>query len=470
MTLLERSWLLKLRRALFASSAFRIMLSYVVGLSIAVLSVMAVLYTSYSYRYFLDNERLIDAQLDELAGRFAKGDDLHDVRLSNNSLIRGENYFLLLNAQSNKVAGNLDAWPQPLYGRWVDLKRDTLFFDSARPVPPLLFGKARDLAGGYKLLVVRDYSETLLIERYLSDVMIRSALVTILLGALGGIWIALRSMRNVDHINQSVARIISGNLSERISAAELRGDFKLLATHFNQLLDRVQGLMEGMRQVSDNIAHDLRTPLTRMRNQLADLMQTAPLPLREQVPTLLAEADALLATFNALLRIAQVESGQRRSGFRQIDLQVILADLVELYEPLAVEKRQSIVAQINEPLLVMGDRDLLFQAFANLIDNAIKYTPPEGSIRLCAWREIDDSTLVELRDSGEGIPETDRIKVFRRFYRVEASRSAQPGNGLGLSLVAAVVRLHRADISLDDGAPGLLVRVRLPSCLKLDQT
>lgn len=146
-----------------------------------------------------------------------------------------------------------------------------------------------------------------------------------------------------------------------------------------------------------------------------------------------------------------------------MDLQVILADLVELYEPLAMEKQQSLVAQIPGTLQVVGDRDLLFQAFANLLDNAIKYTPREGSIRLRSWRREDGGAVVELTDTGEGIPQADREKVFRRFYRVEASRGTQPGNGLGLSLVKAVVSLHRAQIDLDDGAPGLVVRISLPA-------
>src|SRR5690606_9255841 len=463
MPIKQKSWLEKLR-AVFASFAFRFMLRYVVGLSAAVLLVMVSLYATYSYQYFVDHERIIDDQLHDLSLRIERGENLEQVSLLPPPPVRGENYFLLLDAGGNKIAGNLNAWPKNLYQNWWDLKSSTFFTGEELPALTWMFGKSETLADGRKLLVVRDYGDILMIERYISHVAVRSALLTILLGALGGICMATRSIRNVDHINQSIARIIAGNLSERIPAAELRGDFKVLAMHFNQLLDRVQGLMEGMRQVTDNIAHDLRTPLTRMRNQIADLMQAAPAPVCDQVPVLLNEADALLSTFNALLRIAQIESGQRRSGFRQTDLQVILADLIELYEPLAMEKRQSMVAQINEPLLVAGDRDLLFQAFANLIDNAIKYTPPEGSIRLSAHREPDGSARVELCDSGEGIPEEDRCKVFRRFYRVEASRSAQPGNGLGLSLVAAVVRLHHADIMLADGAPGLLVTVRLPPC------
>lgn len=454
-----RSWLGKFR-AVVASFTFRFMLRYVIGLSAAVLVLMVMLYGGYSYQYFRELEQILDKQISVLSERAERGVPLGDISLPQRP-VRSRIYFLLTDADGRKIAGNLDARPPKLHKSWWEVKGGTMLGNE--PLQPMtwLLGRSRTLSSGRTLLVVCDYSDVLSIERYISHVAVRSALLTILLGALGGIFMATRSIRNVGHINHSVSRIMSGDFAERIHVEELRGDFKVLATHVNQLLERVQELMEGMRQVTDNIAHDLRTPLTRMRNHIADLMQSAPPPVREQVTALLGEADAMLSTFNALLRIAQVESGQRRSGFRETDLQVILADLIELYEPLAVEKRQSIVAQVREPLVVSGDRDLLFQAFANLIDNAIKYTPPEGSIRLSAQRDADGSVLVELRDTGEGIPEEDRVRVFRRFYRVGASRSEQPGNGLGLSLVAAVVRLHQGKITLEDGAPGLLVQVRL---------
>jgi signal transduction histidine kinase len=180
------------------------------------------------------------------------------------------------------------------------------------------------------------------------------------------------------------------------------------------------------------------------------------------VQALLEEADSLLATFNALLRIAQIESGNRVSGFQQLDMAVILRDVIELYEPLAADKQIDIGAKLAESMQLSGDRDLLFQAFANLLDNAIKYTPEHGHISVRA--EINSAEIwVTVADSGWGIPAADREKVFRRFYRVESSRGLQPGNGLGLSLVQAVVNLHAGTIALGENHPGLKVIVRLPA-------
>jgi signal transduction histidine kinase len=448
-------------RAVFASLAFRFMLRYVVGLSIAVFLVMITLYASNSYRFYAQNEKLIASELQRLVERFEHDGNLERVELSRDPTGTVSLHYLLVAADGRKVAGDIDEWPQDMLRSWWDLKQRTQFIGSPSP-HPLIMGQSHELANGQRLLIARSYDEILLIERVISGFMVRSVFITIVLGLLGGLVMAARSVRSLGRINKSITRIISGNLSERIPVADSRGDYKLLAMHFNQLLDRIQSLMDGMRQVTDNVAHDLRTPLTRIRNHLASLQQTVEPPTRDTVHSLLHEADSLLATFNALLRIAQVESGQRRSEFRCVDLQVILADLVELYEPLAMEKQQSLVAQIPGTLHVVGDRDLLFQAFANLLDNAIKYTPPEGSIRLRSWLAEEGGAVVELADTGEGIPSADREKVFRRFYRVEASRGAQPGNGLGLSLVKAVVSLHRAHIALDDGAPGLVVRICLP--------
>ncbi len=449
-------------RAVFASVTFHFMLRYVLGLSIAVFVVMVALYATSSHRYYETSEAAIEHELATLVTRFNRDGRLGDVQFQHRLTDGDRLHYLLVDAEGHKVDGDLAEWPHNLLQSWWDLKQRTLFIDSSVNDPQPL-GKVHEFDDGHRLLVVRNYNGVLLIERYISGIMVRSMVVTIMLGMLSGLVVAARSVRGLGRINDSIAQIIAGNLSERIPVADSRGDYKLLAMHFNQLLDRIQALMEGMRQVTDNVAHDLRTPLTRIRNHLAGLQQMVEPSMRDTVHNLLHEADSLLVTFNALLRIAQVESGQRRSEFRCMDLQVILADLVELYEPLAMEKQQSLVAQIPGTLQVVGDRDLLFQAFANLLDNAIKYTPREGSIRLRSWRREDGGAVVELTDTGEGIPQADREKVFRRFYRVEASRGTQPGNGLGLSLVKAVVSLHRAQIDLDDGAPGLVVRISLPA-------
>jgi signal transduction histidine kinase len=194
---------------------------------------------------------------------------------------------------------------------------------------------------------------------------------------------------------------------------------------------------------------------------LAGLQAAMPSDAQPTVQAVIDEADGLLATFNALLRIAQIESGQRISGFQRLDLSKIVHDVIELYDPLAVDKDIEIVAHLSQPLMLAGDRDLLFQAFANLLDNAIKYTPEHGKVRVDATIEPGKLQIV-IADSGPGVPAEERDKIFRRFYRVEASRGEQPGNGLGLSLVQAVIHLHSGSIVVDDNQPGLRVSVHLP--------
>jgi signal transduction histidine kinase len=265
-------------------------------------------------------------------------------------------------------------------------------------------------------------------------------------------------VRRIETINETSRDIMSGDLSRRIPTNHSGDDFDELAGNLNAMLDRIESLMEEVRRISDNIAHDLRTPLSRLKNSL-ELLNADQAGHAENKRTLveqaLAEADGLLSTFNALLRIARIESGERRAAFATVELERLLHDVVEFYEPLAEEKQQNLVFKPTSSAVVSGDRDLLFQAFANLVDNAIKYTPPRGDIEVGIEAQ-QNLVRVSVADSGPGIPEQDRDKVFRRFYRLEESRHL-PGNGLGLSLVAAVAKLHDSKLSVEDNAPGLRI-------------
>ena len=236
----------------------------------------------------------------------------------------------------------------------------------------------------------------------------------------------------------------------------------MLADNLNNMLNQIESLMESVRRVSDNIAHDLRTPLARLRNRLEELSLDVEQSdnRRETVEQALEEADGLLNTFNALLRIARIESHDTRAGFADIDIAALVGDVVELYEPLAEEKGLRLATGLDVRPVFKGDRDLLFQALANLLDNAIKYAPPQSEIS-CRLEAADDGARLVLGDKGPGIPASQRDNVFQRFFRLEQSRTT-PGNGLGMSLVQAVMQLHHLRLELHDNEPGLKVVITFP--------
>jgi signal transduction histidine kinase len=286
--------------------------------------------------------------------------------------------------------------------------------------------------------------------------------ITLVLGLVGGVVLSRGMVRRLETINVTSREIMSGDLTRRIPVRGTDDEFDDLVINLNAMLDRISDLMDDVRRVSDSIAHDLKTPLTRLRNDLETLKADTrdAEGTREMAEHALEEADRLLQTFNALLRIARIESGHRRAGFTTVDLADVVRDATDLYEPLAEHRGLTLERRIEASPTVWGDRDLLFQALANLLDNAIKYTDSGGRISITLGIE-DGEAQIEIADTGPGIPEAARDKVFRRFYRLEESRTA-PGSGLGLSLVGAVVKLHDARIALEDNAPGLLTVLRLP--------
>ncbi len=252
---------------------------------------------------------------------------------------------------------------------------------------------------------------------------------------------------------------MAGDLNQRVPARGADDEFDRLANSLNRMLDQIQYLMESVRQVSDNVAHDLRTPLTRMRWRL-ERLAAGEAPQDELLEQAIADADGLLNTFHALLRIAEVESGSK-SRFVELDLASLIADVAELYEPVAAAHDQTIeTREPTQSLSITGDRDLLFQALTNLVDNAVKHTPEGGAITIAVDATEAGCELV-VADTGEGIPADQREEVLQRFVRLETSRASH-GSGLGLSLVAAVARLHNGTIRLEDNGPGLRVRLLIP--------
>ncbi len=318
------------------------------------------------------------------------------------------------------------------------------------------------LQDGLHLLVGRDTRELKATQRLITRALLWGIAITLALALLGGVVMSRGMLRRIELINQTSRNIMAGDLSQRIPIRGSGDELDQLAGNLNTMIDEIEHLMDGIRHVSDNIAHDLRTPLTRLRNRLEQLQVDLDddSPHRGQVEHGIAEADQLLATFAALLRIARIEAGGHTAKFKPVDLAALVHDAAELYEALAEEKQLRFSTRVDASMSLDGDRDLLFQALTNLLDNAIKYTPAGGEVSL-ELKRVGNTADIVVSDTGSGIAEAERDKVGQRFYRLESSRST-PGSGLGLSLVKAVAKLHRAKLLLEDNAPGLKATLRLP--------
>ncbi len=281
----------------------------------------------------------------------------------------------------------------------------------------------------------------------------------------GGIT-AVRVLRRIDTISSTSNKIMAGDLSERVPVTGRNDEFDALATNLNAMLDRIEKLMQGMKEVTDNVAHDLKTPLTRLRNKAESALRDSQdeTARREALETTIEESDKLIKTFNALLMIARAEAGTPSGALSEIDLSAVVADVAELYGPLAEDEGLALETDIAGGVRVHGNRELLGQALVNLIENALKYYEPEdgktGLIRVSLKTEAG-RVLIKVADDGPGIPDGDRGRVVERFVRLEKSRT-EAGSGLGLSLVAAVARLHKGELRLEDNAPGLRAVVELP--------
>jgi len=267
-----------------------------------------------------------------------------------------------------------------------------------------------------------------------------------------------RALKRVEDINETTQRIIGGDLSQRVATRGTRDEFDQLADNLNRMLDQIENLMGGIRHVGDSIAHDLRTPLTRLRHSLETTSTAKDIgEMRDGVESAIEDADRLLATFSALLRIARIESGGYRLRKERLSLSALVEDALELYSVVADQRRINVRTQLAADADIVADRDLVFQLIVNLIDNALKYTPAGGDVGL-AVKVTEHHVVFEVLDSGPGIPEDQIDKVTNRFYRVDASRGL-PGSGLGLSLVKAVADHHGASLRLSNAAQGLCVAV-----------
>ncbi|HUZ72053.1 MAG TPA: HAMP domain-containing sensor histidine kinase [Stellaceae bacterium] len=451
-------------RRLLKTNAVRLAALYFALFATSVLTVLVFIYFSTADFAQRQTEATLDAESRGLAEQYAERGLAGLLETIQDRSAPGHperTIYLITDPFLHPLAGNLSRWPRATQIRsgWIEF-----------PVEEMVGGEKQShtalasvfiLPGGYRLLVGRDLRDASTFRARITRTLAWSGLLTLALGIAGGVFMTRHMLRRVEAVNRTSASIIHGDLSQRVPVSGSGDEFDQLAANLNAMLDQIERLMLGMRQVTDNIAHDLRTPLARLRARLEVTLLERPDMHRygEALQDTITEADRLLGTFNALLSIAEAEAGSRRDSWSVVDLAEIARNVAELYEPLAEENGLELAVETDATLPVRGDRHLLSQALANLLDNALKYAPA-GRIVLSA-HERGEVARVEVADTGPGIPADRREAVFDRFVRLEGSRSS-PGNGLGLSLVRAVAKLHAGACWLEDNAPGLKAVMTFP--------
>lgn len=456
---------------LFRTTAFKLTLVY-----LTVFALFAVFLLGY---FALNTKRLFTEQVTEVVNAEVTGliDQFNAGGIRRLTLIvearsrrPGSSLYLVTTPGGDGLAGNVGSlptgvldkqgWAETVYRRIEEGETSDLHRALAR---------VYHLPGGFKILVGRDLEERDRLFQVVLDAGKWSAAVVIVLGLVGGFFVARRVLRRVDAMTETTRTIMGGNLSGRLPVAGSGDELDRLAHNLNEMLDRIEALMQGLKEVSDNIAHDLKTPLTRLRNRAEEALRTShsDKDYRAALEGTIEESDSLIKTFNALLMIARAESGQARDNMVDFDAAEAAHDVGELYEPLAEEQGLSLEVDAPDAVLLRGNRELISQALANLVDNAIKYAGPAAkangapsSVTVRA-RADGDRVFLSVGDRGSGIPDSDRGRVVERFVRLEKSRTI-PGSGLGLSLASAVARLHGGELRLEDNAPGLCAVLVLP--------
>jgi signal transduction histidine kinase len=370
-----------------------------------------------------------------------------------------DNVYMLADRSMASLGGNLKAWPSTVTAArgWTEFRADEPLGHATNP--PLLRAMLETFTNGDRLLVGRDISELDSFTDQIETAVVSVGALLVVLAGLASILVTRRTVGRIEQINATSRAIMQSGLDKRIPLRGSHDEWDRVAENLNLMLERIETLMGEVKQVSDNVAHDLRTPLTRMRGRLEKAYHGQRRAEDDQslIGDTIADLDAVLRIFSSITRIAQIETEARKDAFRTVNLVEIAGEVVELYDAAAEQDGTRLTVSGDRELLVTGDRDLIFDAIANLVDNAIKHGRAGGQV-VVANENIDGSPVISISDDGAGIPAGEREHVFKRFYRLEHSRYT-PGNGLGLSLVAAVARLHGARIEMLDNSPGLKLRL-----------
>ncbi|HZW47537.1 MAG TPA: ATP-binding protein [Microvirga sp.] len=452
---------------LFRTTAFKLSFAYLVVFTLFAFVTLG--YVAWSAEKVLTDQFVstIEAEINGLDQQYRFGGLRRLVNvIERRSRTPGASLYLVTTSAGERVVGNVGALPPGVIDRVGQF--ETLYnrTDETDTKPNVALVRVYLLPGGFRLLVGRDIEERVRLREVIHKAIGYSLLFIGVLGCLGSWFIARRVLKRVDDMTDITRDIMAGDLDGRLKIAGTGDELDRLAQNLNDMLDRIGELMRGMREVSDNIAHDLKTPLTRLRNKADEALRTAKTPdeLKAALEATIEESDNLIRIFNALLMIARLEAGNAREALSDFDAAEAVRDVAELYEAVADEVGVTLEVSIESGLPIHGSRELLGQAMANLLDNALKYgAAPDGStqtITVSAQRTGQEVRIV-VADHGPGIPEEERSHVLERFVRLETARS-RPGFGLGLSLAAAVARLHEGSLVLEDNAPGLRVVLVLP--------
>lgn len=445
---------------LVRTSAFRLIVLYTVVFALSATLLLAFIYWRTVGLIDRQAHDTIEAEIRGLAEQYHQRGLLglaEVIELRSKQRGNDDHVYLLTSPTRMPLAGNLESWPETLDEThdWVPLT--VLKMDEGSMLPHSNLARMLILPGGYHLLVGRDMHERGKFRHIVLESLGWSSTAIILLGLVGGIVLSRRMLGRVETIALTTRRIMAGDLSQRVKGNGSGDEFDRLADILNAMLDRTERLMGGMRLATDSLAHDLRRPLTRLRSraELALLQPPSSEEDREALEDMLRQTDSALSTFDNLLKIAMAESGPAVSELRCLDLAALARDAAELYEPVAEDREVAFVVETPTPAMIMGQPELLAQSVANLLDNAVKYTPAGGRISVAVNRS-EQAVVLTVADTGPGVPEADRQRVLERFVRLDECRST-PGSGLGLALVAAVAHLHDAALTLGDNTPGLRV-------------
>jgi signal transduction histidine kinase len=463
---------------LIRTTAFRLTLVYLFLFAVFAASLLG--YFAWNTRRLI-NEQIattVNGEVGEISEIYARGGLYRLGQAINHRALRpGANLYLVTTPAGLAVAGNVGSLAPGVMATtgWSETRYRRLDEQDEEDHRALVL--VTELSGGFRLLIGRDLEERRRLFGIVAAAAQWSVLIVVVLGLGGGIFVARRVLRRIDAMTGTTQRIMAGDLSGRLPVGRSGDELDRLAENLNAMLERIEALMVGLKEVSDNIAHDLKTPLTRLRNRAEEALAKSSneVEYRAALERTIEESDGLIRTFNALLMIARAESGQARDNMDDFDAAEVAHGIHELYEPLAEDSGLTLQVK-TEPAPLHGNRELISQALANLVENAIKYGQPAAAAQplgadavagagkdiLIEAKRDGDRVLLSVTDHGPGIPELDRKHAIERFVRLEASRT-QPGSGLGLSLASAVATLHGGGLRLSDAHPGLRATLAIPT-------